>query len=134
MSISLTLLLRHASKLSSGTWGPDDWDVIDANRRDIGRIFKPRAGAPPDHPWEWAITGAVVMPHLPSHGFCASLEEANAKFADDMARLPAVTGGKPCLVSGTGAGAGGWCCTCASTDHVAAPPRSAMNSRRFIRS
>jgi len=49
------------------------------------------AGVPPDHPWEWAITGAVVMPHLPSHGFCASLEEANAKFADDMARLPAVT-------------------------------------------
>jgi hypothetical protein len=31
-------------------WGPDDWDVIDADGRDIGRIFKPGAGVPPDHP------------------------------------------------------------------------------------
>jgi hypothetical protein len=30
----------------------------------------------------WTITGAVVMPHFPSHGFCASLEEAKAKFAE----------------------------------------------------
>jgi len=37
--------------------------------------------APSDRPWEWAITGAVVMPHLPSHGFCATLDEAKAKFA-----------------------------------------------------
>jgi len=36
--------------------------VIDSRGRDIGRIFKPRAGVPPDHPWMWAITGAVVMP------------------------------------------------------------------------
>jgi hypothetical protein len=28
------------------------------------------------------ITGAVVMPHLPSHGFSASLDEAKAKFAE----------------------------------------------------
>ena len=62
------LILRHASKRSSGTWGPDDYDVIDSQGRDIGRISKPRAGVPPDHPWEWAITGAVVMPHLRSHG------------------------------------------------------------------
>jgi len=26
-----------------------------------------------------AITAAVVMPALPSHGFCASLDEAKAK-------------------------------------------------------
>ena len=36
------LTLRHASKRSLGTWGPNDWDVIDAHRRDIGRIFKPQ--------------------------------------------------------------------------------------------
>jgi hypothetical protein len=76
------LILRHASKRSSGTWGPDDYDVIDAQGRDIGRIFKPGAGVPPDHPWMWTITGAVVAPCLPSHGFCASREEAKAKFAD----------------------------------------------------
>jgi len=76
------LVLRHASKRSSGTWGPDDYDVIDSQGRDIGRISEPRAGVPPDHPWEWAITGAVVMPHFPSHGFCATREEAKAKFAE----------------------------------------------------
>jgi len=76
------LVLRHASKRSSGTWGPDDYDVIDGQGRDIGRISKPRAGVPPDHPWEWAITGAAVMPHLASHGFCATRDEAKAKFAE----------------------------------------------------
>jgi hypothetical protein len=30
----------------------------------------------------WTITAAVVMPHLPSHGFCASLGDAKAKFAE----------------------------------------------------
>jgi len=56
--------------------------LIDTNGRDIGRIFKPRAGVPADHPWMWTITGAVVAPRLPSHGFCASLDEAKAKFAE----------------------------------------------------
>jgi hypothetical protein len=55
--------------------------VIDAQGRDIGRIFKPRAGAPDDRPWQWSIMGAVVMPRLQSHGFAASLE-AKAKFAE----------------------------------------------------
>jgi len=30
----------------------------------------------------WTITEAVVAPHLPSHGFSASLKEAKAKFAE----------------------------------------------------
>jgi hypothetical protein len=30
----------------------------------------------------WTITGAAVMPAVPSHGFCASREEAMAKFAE----------------------------------------------------
>jgi len=76
------LVLRHASKCASGTWGPDDYDVIDSHGRDIGRISKPRAGVPPDHPWEWSITGAVVAPELPNHGFAASLDDAKAKFAE----------------------------------------------------
>ena len=45
------LILRHASKRPSGTWGPDDYDVIDSRGRDIGRIFKPSAGAPDERPW-----------------------------------------------------------------------------------
>jgi hypothetical protein len=76
------LVLRHASKRSSGTWGPDDWDVIDAHGRDIGRIFKASGGVPDDRPWKWTITGTVVAPALPSHGFAASLEDAKAKFAE----------------------------------------------------
>jgi hypothetical protein len=79
--IGVPLVLRHASKRSSGTWGPDDYDVLQGDW-DIGRIFKARAGVPPDYPWMWTITGAVVMPALPSHGFCASLDEAKTKFAE----------------------------------------------------
>jgi hypothetical protein len=64
------LVLRHASKRSSGTWGPNDYDVVQ-DGRDIGRIFYAGAGVPLDRPWMWTITGAVVMPALPaasSHG------------------------------------------------------------------
>jgi hypothetical protein len=85
------LTLRHASKRSSGTWGPDDYDVIDSNGRDIGRIFKPSAGAPEDHPRMWTITGAVVAPRLPSHGFCATLDEAKAKFAETWRAWPHIS-------------------------------------------
>jgi hypothetical protein len=74
-----SLILRHASKRSSGTWGPDDYDVIDSRGRDIGRILKERWR--PDG-LSWAITAAVVMPHLPSHGNCATLDEAKARFAE----------------------------------------------------
>jgi hypothetical protein len=58
------LILRHASRRTSGTWGPDDYDVIDSNGRDVGRIFKPRAGAPPDYLWMWTI------PRFRSECFC----------------------------------------------------------------
>jgi hypothetical protein len=77
------LVPRHASKRSSGTWGnPDDYDVIDSHGRDIGRIFKPRAGIPEDRPWMWTITGAIVAPALPSHGFAVTLDVAKAAFAE----------------------------------------------------
>jgi hypothetical protein len=65
------LVLRHASKRKSGTWGPDDYDVIE-DGRDIGRIFKPWAGVPPEHPWMWTIAGQC----------CASLDDADSKFAE----------------------------------------------------
>jgi hypothetical protein len=38
-SIGGHLVLRHASKRSSGTWGPDDYDVIDSDGRDVGRTL-----------------------------------------------------------------------------------------------
>jgi len=76
------LILRRASKRVSGTWGPEDWDVF-YEGRDIGRISKAGAGVPPAQPWMWTITGALVKP---SHGFCVSLHEAKAKFAEGGAR------------------------------------------------
>ena len=78
-AIGVPLVLRHASKRSSGTWSPDDYDVIDGTGRDIGRIFKPRAGAPDGRPWQWTVTGAIVKP---SHGFAATLDEVKAGFAE----------------------------------------------------
>jgi hypothetical protein len=57
------LILRHASKRVSGTWGPDNWDGI-YNGRDIGRILNARHGIPPDQPWMWTITRAPVDPAM----------------------------------------------------------------------
>ena len=71
------LVLRHASKRSSGTWGPDDYDVI-SNGWASG-ASRTRWPASRRLSLDVAITAAVVMPALPSHGFCASLDEAKAK-------------------------------------------------------
>jgi hypothetical protein len=79
--VSERLSLRHTRKRSSGTWGPDDYDVIDGSGRALGRIFKLRAGVPPEYPWMWTITGGVAMPDLPSSGFCATKRRAKAEFA-----------------------------------------------------
>jgi hypothetical protein len=34
----------------------------------------------------WTITGAVVVPRLPSHGFTETLDEAKAAFAKTWCR------------------------------------------------
>jgi hypothetical protein len=75
----MPLVLRRArdGRASAGT--PDDYDVIDGERG-IGRIFR-SPSAPQDQPWMWTITGAVVSPCLPSHGFCTTLDEAKGLFA-----------------------------------------------------
>ena len=63
----------HASKRSSGTWRPDDYDVIH---------FQTAGGRATRSPLDVIDQWAVVMPHLPSHGFCATPDEAKAKFAE----------------------------------------------------
>jgi hypothetical protein len=65
-----------------GDVGPGRLGRVDAHGRDIGRIFKASGGVPEDRPWQRTITGAVIAPRLPSHGFCATLYEAKAKFAE----------------------------------------------------
>ena len=61
------LVLRHASKRKSGTWGPDDYDVIDGYGRHIGRISKPRAGVPPDSPWEDTVLREILLRACAAH-------------------------------------------------------------------
>jgi hypothetical protein len=59
----------------------------------------------------WTITGAVVAPHLPSHGFCASLDEAKAKFAETWRKWLALeTVRKTRCMGATGGGSrcGNW--------------------------
>jgi hypothetical protein len=74
----MPLVLRRArdGRASAGT--PDDYDVWDGALA-VGRIFR-SSSAPADRPWMWTITGAVVAPRLPSHGFCATLDDAKAAF------------------------------------------------------
>ena len=64
----MSLVLRHAGKRVSGTWGPDDYDVINGSGGVVGRILKPQAAATSNTPWEWAITGCAVVPIVPSCG------------------------------------------------------------------
>jgi hypothetical protein len=75
----MSLKLRRPRDHRVATGNPDDWDVLDGERA-IGRIFR-SASAPQDRPWMWTITGAVVSPRLPSHGFAETLDEAKAAFA-----------------------------------------------------
>jgi len=75
------LVLRHASKRPSGTWGPDDWDVINGSGGTVGRILKSTGGVPQDRPWQWSITGVAVYPMFPHSGFEATLDEAKVALA-----------------------------------------------------
>jgi hypothetical protein len=63
---------------------PDDWDVLDGEGA-IGRVFR-SSSAPQDRPWMWTITGAIVAPRLPSHGFTATLDETKTAFAGTWRR------------------------------------------------
>jgi hypothetical protein len=87
----MPLVLRRArdGRASAGT--ADDYDVLDATRA-VGRIFHSNS-APTDRPWMWTITGAVVAPRLPSHGFCATLDDAKAAFATTWREWLRLTGG-----------------------------------------
>jgi len=61
--------------------------VIDADGQDIGRIFKPRAGAPSDRPREWAITGAVVMPQSAFARLLCHQGRGQGEVRRDVARM-----------------------------------------------
>jgi hypothetical protein len=75
------LLLRHARKRKSETWGPDDYNVIQ-DGRDIGRIFKSARWRSRGSPLDVDNHGSDRRAGLQPHGFCATLDEAMAKFAE----------------------------------------------------
>jgi hypothetical protein len=86
----MPLKLRRPHDFRATPGNPDDWDVFDGERR-VGRIFR-SSSAPQDRPWMWTITGAVVAPRLPSHGFAATMDEAKTAFAETWRRWLALTG------------------------------------------
>jgi hypothetical protein len=72
-AISQPLTLRRVRDGRASAGHPDDYDVMSGHRV-IGRIFRSNS-APQDRPWMWTITGAVVMPRAPSHGFSAKAKQ-----------------------------------------------------------
>jgi len=70
-------VLRHARFRRSGHWDDDDYDVMSTGRV-VGRIFKPKAGAPANAPWQWAINDPTILPQV---GFAETREQAKRAFA-----------------------------------------------------
>jgi hypothetical protein len=97
--ISHPLTLRRPRDGRATAGNPDDYDVMSGDRA-IGRIFRSNS-APPDSPWMWTITGAVVMPRAPStrlradagrgqDGICGALAKvARASMTSRLMRVSA---------------------------------------------
>jgi alkylated DNA nucleotide flippase Atl1 len=62
----------------TGLGQPNDYEVLDPNRRPIGRIMQTHA-ASRDTPWFWTITARVPQ-STHDRGYAATREEAMADF------------------------------------------------------
>jgi hypothetical protein len=75
-----TLVLKHANKNRLGAidWGPNDFDVLNADRC-VGRIFM-SPQAPQGHPWFWTITAREYPRSIHTRGYSATREQAMEDF------------------------------------------------------
>jgi hypothetical protein len=74
---SAGLLLRRAPEGRPPAEGPDDYDVIGADRMIVGRIFKV-ATSPPGTPWMWTLSYGDNRDRTPTHGYEPTREDAMA--------------------------------------------------------
>ena len=72
-----TLILKHANAPAPIEWGPNDFAILDNDRRWIGRIFL-SVQAPQGRPWFWTITAREYPPTIHSRGYLATREQAMA--------------------------------------------------------
>lgn len=72
------LLVRAQKTRPGGPWSDDDYDVLDKNRKVVGRISRAPI-APADRPWSWAIIGGFPN-HPGPRGRSRTREEAISEF------------------------------------------------------
>ena len=74
------LLLKHANKSRLGTidWGPNDFDVLNADRC-VGRIFMSPASTS-DRNWMWTITAPEYPKSIHTRGYSETREQAMRDF------------------------------------------------------
>jgi hypothetical protein len=70
----------------AGLGAADDYCVLDANRREIGRIMR-HPQAPKGQPWFWTITGRLPCT-MADRGYAESREAAMAAFKMAWEREP----------------------------------------------
>ena len=85
-SVVCPMLILKPTDLGSGKL-KDDFEVLDENRKPIGRIIMWTKAASSETPWFWTITAR--MPQSPhDRGYAASREQAMADFKTAWEREP----------------------------------------------
>jgi hypothetical protein len=73
------ILKRGSTSRSSGTWGDDDYDVLEDGVV-VGRIFR-SSGASQERPWMWASGHSATTVKRAAHGYEPTREAAMQAFA-----------------------------------------------------